>query len=581
LAAPRRPVRRGPLPELTLPGIVVGYGIGAVIALSISYASLILGFSIEGSELAAMLGFLILRGILGRRSIVENNVNQSLASAVNASATAMMFCVPALFILARLREDPAYTGFSIPLLVMGCITGAVLGIAFIIPLRKQMIDFERLAYPGGIAVATILKSPGAGLRKAYLLLGGAMLSAGVHLASILTGVYDLDIGSWLGMPDFMNGVWYVSLMTVGVGFLSGRGGVFFIVGGYACYWVLAPILHFQGLVPSDMGVGVAEHLRLTLCRPVGIGRLIGGALMGVLLALPRIASAVRSMQEAARVNSAVSRDELPIKFLYFAVAGAFVVLLVMAERSVPEMSWGRGALMAVLGTLWIWISGVVLSECIGRTNWSPLSGMTLIAVTLLIFVASPLGDVATVIAAVLVGAAACCAMSQATDLMLDLKTGYLVGAIPRRQQIAQFLGTWLGPFIAVGLLFLLNQDSPLGGARYPAPQATALASIIDGIQGGSVPTLKYLSGAGLGALLSASGVGGLGILVGLGFYLPFNIVLTYTLGTLLRLASDRFKGRSFSEDLAVPVAAGLIVGEALMGVGNALVQVLRASGGGA
>jgi uncharacterized oligopeptide transporter (OPT) family protein len=186
-----------------------------------------------------------------------------------------------------------------------------------------------------------------------------------------------------------------------------------------------------------------------------------------------------------------------------------------------------------------------------------------------------------VIAAVLVGAAACCAMSQATDLMLDLKTGYLVGAIPRRQQIAQFLGTWLGPLIAVGLLFLLNRDSPLGGARYPAPQATALASIIDGIQGGSVPTLKYLSGAGLGALLSASGVGGLGILVGLGFYLPFNIVLTYTLGTLLRLASDRFKGRSFSEDLAVPVAAGLIVGEALMGVGNALVQVLRASGGGA
>ena len=184
------------------------------------------------------------------------------------------------------------------------------------------------------------------------------------------------------------------------------------------------------------------------------------------------------------------------------------------------------------------------------------------------------------IASVMVGAAVCCAMSQATDLMLDLKTGYLVGAIPRRQQIAQLLGTWLGPLIAVALLFVLNADSPLGEDKYPAPQATALASIIEGIQGGDIPIWKYVSGAGLGALLSASGIGGLGILVGLGFYLPFNIVLTYTLGTLLRLGTDRFKGHRFSEDVGIPVAAGLIVGEALMGVGDAIVSVALAAGGG-
>jgi len=574
------PIRHGPMPELTAAALIVGYFVGLIIAIAISYASLILGFSIEGSELAAILGFGILRGALGRRSIIENNINQSIASAVNASATAMMFSVPALFILARTRQDQTFLEFSLPLIILGCITGGVLGIAFIIPLRKQMIDFERLAFPGGIAVATILKSPGAGMQKALLLLVGALISGLVHLFVYhVGGLHDVNLGQYLHGWEFLNAIWYVSLMTIGVGFLSGKGGVYFIIGGYVCYWFLAPVLNFQGLLPSPAELtelGGPDHLRTSLFRPLGIGMLIGGALVGVALALPLIVSAVRSMQDAAKTTSAVSRDELPIRFLYGAVIGGFLLLFVIAQLAVPEMTLLRGTLMALLGTLWIWIAGVILSECIGRTNWSPLSGMTLIAVTILILIASVnngLGDRSSIVAAVMVGAAVCVAMSQATDLMLDLKTGYLVGAIPRKQQIAQFAGTWLGPFVAIGLVFVLNRNSPLGEPPFTAPQASALASVMDGILGGAIPYWKYVAGAGLGALLSASGIGGLGILVGLGFYLPFNIVLTYTIGTILRLASDRFKGKTFSEDVGIPIAAGLIVGEALVGVGNALWQV--------
>jgi putative OPT family oligopeptide transporter len=572
--AAKRPIRYGPYPELTLPGILVGYLIGAIIAVSIGYASLILGFSIEGSELAAILGFAILRGMLGRRSIIENNIQQSLASSVNAASAGMMFSVPALFILGL---NESLSGMQIALLVLGCMTGGVLGIAFIIPLRKQMIDFERLPFPGGIAVATILKSPGAGVRKAYYLMAGALISGLVQLVSIYSGVSDVAVGDWLGLPMYMNAIWLLSLMTIGVGFLSGRGGVYFIVGGYVCFWILAPILNLQGKIPENLAeLGGADYLRGALFRPLGIGMLVGGALTGVVLALPLITSAVRSMQEAAKTKTVVSRDELPIRLLYFAVLGGFVLLLVMALLSVPEMTFGRGLLMALLGTLWVWMAGVILSECIGRTNWSPLSGMTLIAVTILIFIANGIGDDATVIASIMVGAAACVAMSQATDLMLDLKTGYLVGATPRRQQIAQFLGTWLGPILIMALIFVLHQDSPLGGDKYSAPQGQALASIIQGILGGDVPTQKYIAGAGIGALLSASGIGGLGILVGLGFYLPFNIVLTYTIGTALRLVSDRFGGTVFSENVGIPIAAGLIVGEALVGVGNALYRILSA-----
>jgi putative OPT family oligopeptide transporter len=567
----KRIVRSGPYPELTPTAVMVGYILGALITISIGYASLILGFSIEGSELAAILGFGILRGILRRSSIVENNINQTTASAVNGASAGMMFTVPALFILGQ-------TEFNAILMVFACIAGGILGIAFIIPLRKQMIDYERLTYPGGVAVATILKSPGAGIHKAYLLLSGIIASGLVHFISQSTGFENWNLGERLGMPVYMNSVWYISLMTVGVAFIAGRGGFCFIIGGFACYWVLSPLLNMMNLLPTPetlvtLQTDIPEYLRISLFRPVGIGMLVGGALTGILFALPLITSAIRSMQKAARAKTAHSQDEMPIYLLYVGIIGAVVLLMVIAVVSVKEMGVIRGATMALLGTAWIWVAGVILSECIGRTNWSPLSGMTLIAITILVVIASSLGDRAAIISSMMVGAAACVAMAQATDLMLDMKTGYLVGASPRMQGYAQFLGTWLGPILVMAMIFILHKAYGLGSARLPAPQGQALASMIKGILGGDVPLQKYIAGAGLGALLSASGIAGLGIQVGLGFYLPFNIVLTYTIGTMLRLLVDWKKGKRFSEEVGIPIAAGLIVGEALVGVGFALYYV--------
>ncbi|MHC4572932.1 MAG: OPT family oligopeptide transporter [Planctomycetota bacterium] len=573
-----RIIRTGPYPELTLTAILVGYGLGILVALSIGYASLILGFSHEGSEVAAILGFGILRGLLRRNSIIENNINQTVASAVNSASAGMMFTIPALFILGE-------TNFSAVLMVFACIAGGVLGIAFIIPLRKQMIDFERLTYPGGVAVAAVLKSPGAGVRKALLLLSGMAASGLVHFVSQTTGFENWRLGELIGMPDYMNGVWYVSLLTIGVAFIAGKGGFYFIVGGFVCYWILSPLLNAMGLLPSAETItaldmkSVPEYLRISLFRPVGIGMLVGGALAGIVLALPLIVSAVGSMRKAAQLKTEHSRDEMPIRFLFIGVVGAAILLFVVAVLSVKQMGLLRGALVAVFGTLWIWIAGVILSEAIGRTNWSPLSGMTLIGVTILVVITSGLGDTAAIVASVVVGAGACVAMAQATDLMLDLKTGYLVGASPVKQQIGQFLATWLGPIVIMALIFVLHRAYGLGSDRLPAPQGQALASTMKGILGGQIPVQKYAAGAALGALLSFSAVGGLGIQVGLGFYLPFNIVLTYTIGMLLRILTDWKKGHRFTEEVGIPIAAGLIVGEALVGIGFALYYIVRAAVG--
>ena len=560
-------------PELTWTAVIVGWFLGVIIAISIGYAALILGFSIEGSELAAILGFGILRGMLRRKSIIENNIVQTIASGVNGASSGMMFSVPAIFILGYGDKfDPV-------ILTFGCIAGAFLGIAFIIPLRKHMIDFERLTYPGGVAVATILKSPGAGVRKAIILLTAAAASAIVHIISQQTDVSNWNLGAVIGLPDYMNGVWYISLLTIGTGFIAGRGGVAFIIGGFVAYWFLSPLLAATGSFPLDqMGAAISDpgQLRLMLYRPLGIGMLIGGAVMGVALALPLIISAVKSMQNASRIDSAASSDEMPIKLLYIAIIGAAIVLAIIAVTSVESVGLIRGIGMAVLGTLWIWMSGIILSEAIGRTNWSPLSGMTLIGITLLIIMTHGMERGDSIVAAIMVGAATSVAMSQATDLMLDLKTGYLVGASPRMQQMGQFIGAWLGPIVVIGLIFVLHEAFTLGSERLPAPQGQALASMVEGILGGDVPTQKYAAGAVLGGLLSAV-IGGLGITVGLGFYLSFNIVLTYSLGTLCRELADRYKGESWSEGVGIPIAAGLIVGEALIGVGYAIKYVLSAA----
>jgi putative OPT family oligopeptide transporter len=309
--------------------------------------------------------------------------------------------------------------------------------------------------------------------------------------------------------------------------------------------------------------------------PVGIGMLVGGAITGIVLAFPLIVNAIRSMQSAARTRAGSSADEMPIRLLYFGIAAAVVMLSITAIYSVEGMGIGRGIIMAVVGTLWIWMAGVILSECIGRTNWSPMSGMTMIGVTILVLIVRDLGSSAAIVACVMVGAAISSAMAQATDLMMDLKTGYLVGAIPRKQQMGQFLATWLGPIVILALIYVLHRHYVLGSEQLPAPQARALAGIIQGILGGDVPVPKYAAGAILGILLGATGIGGLGIQVGLGFYLPFDIVLTYTVGMLLRILVDRVRGPRYSHEVGIPIAAGFIVGEGLMGVGFAVVAILQ------
>ncbi len=201
------------------------------------------------------------------------------------------------------------------------------------------------------------------------------------------------------------------------------------------------------------------------------------------------------------------------------------------------------------------------------TDISPMSGMALIAVTLMFFVTA-----GNVIASIMLGVAVCVGIGQCADMMQDLKTGHLVGSTPRKQQLVQFGVGWIGAPIAVGVVFLLWGAGPDGaggfgpGTQLAAPQAGALEAIIESLRTGNVPLEKYLVGAVLGMLLGLYPISGLGVLVGLAMYLPISITLGYGVGCLVCMALNAKLGKRWIGSTLVPVAAGFIVGEALTSI---------------
>ncbi|MAY79877.1 MAG: hypothetical protein CL930_03740 [Deltaproteobacteria bacterium] len=564
-----------PYRELTWAAVIFGVAIGSVMTAAFTYVALKLGFTLSGSTVAAILGFAVLRGALKKGSIVENNINQTIASGVNNASAGVAFTLPALFILG---ED-----FNIWAVMMAAIAGSFLGIVVIIPLRKQMIEFERLRFPSGIAVASLLKSPGAGARQAKLLAGGFVVSASIHLLLGMEMLPEaLNFGGWMGLPSWISLSIAISFASLGAGLLSGRGGLPFVFGGMLAWWLIAPLAVHNGFVPGAFEMTeLSSHpgfddwvtwdvLYAQMLRPLGIGILIGGALSGVVASFPALKSAVTSLSQASQSGSGGS-DELPIQVLTVGVGVAFVVLFGAAIMADPNLGIGRHILIAVVGTVWLALAGLIVAQASGMTDISPMSGMSLIGVTLMFFLSG-----GNVVPAIILGVAVCIGIGQCADMMGDLKSGHLIGAKPKRQQIAQFLVCWVGVPVAVGTIFLLWGDGGGFGPGNPelsAPQGSALAAIMESLQAGAAPLDKYTAGTAIGLALGLYPVGGVGVLVGLAMYLPFDITVTYGLGCAVSIWLAKRKSERWIGDTVVPVAAGFIIGEALTSLGVVLFKL--------
>lgn len=690
---------------MTISAVIFGLVVGAVMNASIAYAGLKIGFTIGGSTIAAVLGFGVLRGLLRRGSVLETNIGQTVASAVNIPGSGIIFTVPVLLLLS----EPNVAGEFRPdrplfwLVTLACVAGAVLGCAFIIPIRKQMIDIDRLRFPTGTAVAAILKSPGAGIKKTLVLLAGMALATLIYLPAGLPSIkigakpeagqkdervnlwgygdlgwrlnqprpvdpdvpedqerYDeelrgldrdndkkpdlvlthdsIDVGRLIGLPDQVLFVFAIAPFALGAGYITGRPGLLVLAGGILAFWVLNPFVYSMGWTPDvvaieksvsdekgeaadgpappategtteepsaagtpsegdDRGTGTREYRAFEASdmpeygyeafnRPLGIGMLLGGALMGMLAALPSIREALKSLATVRSRGSGRHSQELGLGVLTLAAVAATIGLFVAADLLIGGEGGWLGSLnphlksfiVALIGAAWIWFGGIIIAQCTGMTDWSPISGMALLTVVLVMLLVGT-DQVAT---AVLIGAAMCVAITCAADMMQDLKTGHLVGARPIRQQVVELATTGIGPVITMFTILLIvssnmaSDGKPIGpGTPTTAPQAQALKAVIEGVQGGDVPYALYACGAILGVLLGLGAFSGLGVLVGLSMYLPIEYILTYGVGCLIHMAVAKFKGKSWAEEWGVPFCAGLIVGEALLSlVINGVVLVL-------
>lgn len=607
--------------EVTLAAILFGVIFGGIMNAAITYAGLKIGFTLGGSAIAAVLGFGVLRGILRRGSILETNIGQTIASTVNTINAGIIFTVPVLLLLYG-KDALSFSDPSFWWITLACVAGAVLGCVFIVPLRKQMLDIERLRFPSSVAVAAILKSPGAGTAKAIVLLIGVVIGAVVYLptalpdlggigygdlgirlsevkdpatgelsrevdrdddgeADLLVTHAQVDVGRMLGLPDEMQLIFAIAPFALGAGYLTGRPGLFVLAGGILAYFVLNPLAFGIGWMPETVQDHEAPGYALgAFNRPLGIGLLLGGALMGVLVAMPAIREGLKAMIAAGRrgTTGGVSSDEMRLPSLALIAIGAIALLLIATEfarKGTPVGGiltdlnpWAARLIVVLVATVWIWFAGIIIAQCAGMTDWSPISGLALLTVVLVMFLAGK----DDVVSAVMLGAALCVAISCASDMMGDLKTGYLVGAIPRGQQWTQIATSVIGPIITMATLVLIAQANatkfdglPLGpGTDTPAPQAQALNAVITGVQGGEMPYALYGMGGALGILLGIGLFPGLGVLVGLSMYLPVFYIFTYGLGCLANMAVGRIKGRTWAEEWGVPLCAGLVVGEAVL-----------------
>ncbi|MBW7875270.1 MAG: OPT/YSL family transporter [Candidatus Cloacimonetes bacterium] len=576
---------QGPYREITILGVILGILQGVVMTAAFVYAGMRLGFGIGGSTIAAIMGFAILKGVFGKGTIPENNINQTIASGINTTGSGIIFTLPVLYLMGYLGQDLQSDLKTLGLITLAATAGSFIGVAVIIPLRKQMIEFERLRFPSGTAVSIILKSPGAGPKKAILTVLGTLVSAFVAWL-VLKGFLpeDLPVGQWLGLPAYTQTAIYLSLMNLGAGIMAGGGGLGFAIGGVLAYWVLAPLAVGLGWAPIPEAMSMVDgeawqqnFVYRQMLHPLGIGMLIGGAVMGAFLALPVLKSVFKALSQAAKTAASgvksASSEELSIKAIYGATAFAFLFLFATCYLIEKDMPLWQCFFIALAGLIWMILAGMIVAQCTGTTDTSPLSGLSLIAVTLVLFMSSH-----HILITVLIGVTVCVATSQCADMMQDLKTGFMVGSIPVKQQVAQLAVAWIGPVIAVATVALLwgygSQTPGFGpGTMVPAPQAQALESMIQGVVSGNAPTEKYVTGGFLGAVLSLLPTGGLGVLIGLAMYLPFSITLGYGIGCLISMGITKCKGVDWVENNVTPFAAGLIVGEALMGLGGALIKI--------
>ncbi|MBB5880137.1 putative OPT family oligopeptide transporter [Xanthomonas arboricola] len=600
--------------QLTFRAVVLAIVLAVVLSAANAYLGLFAGLTIATAIPAAFLSMGVLR-LLGGGTILENNIVQTGASAGSSIAAGVIFTIPALVIMGYWPDFKYWWVLGIAGM------GGLLGVLFSVPLRRSMIVEDPLPFPEGKAAAEVLKAgenPGPGL-KILAMSGaiGALVKLGA--ASGLRVIPDTWAqATYLGSSRLVGYLGTnLSPALLGVGYIVGLNVGIVVLSGSILSWHIAIPLYQQFFMGSDpalaqslVGAPAADTafgIWGAKVRYLGVGAMLIGGVWTLFSLRKSLLSGVKSGFSAARKSGggvvAETERDLPMKWMLVALVLCTLPLLGLYQAIVQQwhVSIPMTIIMIVAGFLFVSVSGY-LAGLIGSSN-NPVSGITistiLFASAVLVLLlgkdglvpvgigAAPLGAVA----AIMIGAVVCCAAAVGGDNLQDLKTGYLVGATPWKQQLMLAIGAFSCALIMAPVLNLLAEAYGIGSKTLPAPQAMLMASVAKGLFGGQLPWAIIAIGAGVGAVIIAvdEWLKKTGkrfrvpvLAAAIGIYLPLELMVPIFIGGLIAHLVERFhKIRADDEDgrdrvhrPGVLFAAGLITGEALMGIGIALPIVI-------
>ena len=579
-------------PELTVTSVIMGCILAVIFGAANAYLGLRVGMTVSASIPAAVISMGVIRVILRRNSILESNMVQTIGSAGESLAAGAIFTMPALFLWA---EEGLTSKPGIVEITLIALCGGILGVLFMVPLRNALIVKEHatLLYPEGTACADVLLAGEEGGANASTVFSGMGLAA--IFKFVVDGLKLLPADVSAAFKSFKGEIGMeVYPALLGVGYIVGPKIASYMFTGSLIGWmVIIPLICLFGpdtwMYPAAEGTtisqlyanGGAAAIWSTYVKYIGAGAIATGGIISLIKSLPLIVTTFRdsmkSMKGSKNTSTERTAQDLPMQFILLGVVA--MVFIIWIVPAIPVTLLGA-AIIVVFGFFFATVSSRMVG-LVGSSN-NPVSGMAIATLLIATFAIKSSGKTGIdgMTAAIAVGSVICIIAAIAGDTSQDLKTGYLLGATPKKQQMGEMLGVVVSGLAIGGVLYLLDAAWGYGTAEIPAPQAQLMKMIVEGIMGGNLPWGLVFVGVFLAICLEILRIPVMPFAIGL--YLPIYLNATIMIGGIVRGLLDRRKGVDEKTKTAQATdgtlyCAGMIAGEGLVGILLAIFAVVGIS----
>ena len=573
------------LPEITIKAVLLGSLLSMLLAGANAYLGLFAGMTVSASIPAAVISMGVL-SLFRKSNILENNIVQTAASAGESLAAGVIFTIPALVLLGY------WETFDYVEIAKIAAIGGVIGVLFTVPLRRALIVNAKLKYPEGIATAEVLRA-GDDVKKGAQDDGsGGIKTIGVtSLAGGLMKLFQGGLGAWhseiagafpIGKSIFGLGT-DISPALISVGYIVGRNiGILVVAGGLISWAVAIPIYSAMVGFEGD-ALDSAWDIWNSKIRYLGVGAMVIGGVWSLIKLFKPLVEGISSSLAALKNQSSdsetpIEEQDMPINYVVIGLIALLVPVFLLYLEIINSI------VIAVLLTIVMMVFGFLFSAVaaymagvVGSSN-NPISGVTIATILFTsLFLLSILGTGSGVGAAsaIMVGAVVCCAAAIGGDNLQDLKSGYILGATPWKQQIMQMIGV-LSSAVVLGLVLdILHTAYTIGSPTLSAPQATLMKSVADGVFTGNLPwTFVYIGGIIAVILIildliqekKGSDFRVPVLAVAVGIYLPITLTVPIFIGGMVNHYGKKAGGSNASEKRGLLMSSGFITGEALMGI---------------